>query len=79
MKKSTAERDQVASYFRLVRSYTAMDIGLREGGETRTIRMTADQMIQYDECPHKKFDKDNAVVLYVKRVHVSYDVNEGIV
>ncbi|KIH62771.1 G2F domain protein [Ancylostoma duodenale] len=63
----------------LVRSYTAMDIVLREGGETRTIRMTADQMIQYDECPHKKFDKDNAVVLHVKRVNVAYDVNEGIV
>ncbi|EPB68838.1 G2F domain protein [Ancylostoma ceylanicum] len=63
----------------VVRSYTAMDIILREGGEEKKIRMTADQMIQYDECRHRKFDKDNTVVLHVKRVHVAYDVNEGIV
>ncbi|ETN85095.1 EGF-like domain protein, partial [Necator americanus] len=63
----------------VVRSYTGMDIILREGGETKTIRMTVDQLIQFDECPHRTFDKDNNVVLHVKRVHVTYDVSEGIV
>ncbi|VDM83338.1 unnamed protein product, partial [Strongylus vulgaris] len=37
----------------LVRSYTGMDILLKEGGETKTIRMTVDQLIQFDECPHR--------------------------
>ncbi|KAK6756777.1 hypothetical protein RB195_014916 [Necator americanus] len=63
----------------VVRSYTGMDIILREGGETKTIRMTVDQLIQFDECPHRTFDKDNNVVLHVKRVHVTYDASEGIV
>ncbi|VDK52730.1 unnamed protein product [Cylicostephanus goldi] len=63
----------------LVRSYTGMDILLKEGGETKTIRMTVDQLIQFDECPHRTFEKDDAVVLHVKRVHVTYDPNEGIV
>ncbi|KAJ1346639.1 hypothetical protein KIN20_001510 [Parelaphostrongylus tenuis] len=62
-----------------VRSYTGIDILLKDGGQQRTMRMTVDQQIQFEECPHQTFDKDNAVVLRVEGVHVMYDSQEGIV
>uniref|UniRef100_A0A158P9V5 Nidogen-1 n=1 Tax=Angiostrongylus cantonensis TaxID=6313 RepID=A0A158P9V5_ANGCA len=63
----------------LVRSYTGVDILLKEAGQQRTIRMTIDQQIQFKECPHQNFDKDSAVALRVEGVHVTYDSHEGIV
>ncbi|KAK6025057.1 G2F domain protein, partial [Ostertagia ostertagi] len=37
----------------LIRSYTGMDIQLKEHGQPRSMRMTVDQQIQYEECPHR--------------------------
>ncbi|PIO58581.1 hypothetical protein TELCIR_19980, partial [Teladorsagia circumcincta] len=37
----------------LIRSYTGMDVQLKEHGQPRSMRMTIDQQIQYEECPHR--------------------------
>ena len=76
----------------IVRSYTGMDILLKENGQERTMRMTVDQQIHYKECPYKQvhhraeenrclfqFDKEQVTKLQVKRLHITYDANEGIV
>ncbi|VDM59952.1 unnamed protein product [Angiostrongylus costaricensis] len=62
----------------LVRSYTGVDILLKEAGQQRTIRMTIDQQIQFEECPHQNFDKDSVVALQVEGVHVTYDSHEDL-
>ncbi|PIO70268.1 G2F domain protein, partial [Teladorsagia circumcincta] len=63
----------------LIRSYTGMDVQLKEHGQPRSMRMTIDQQIQYEECPHRPFDKEHAVVLHVKRTHANYVADEGVV
>ncbi|WKY13835.1 hypothetical protein Q1695_004571 [Nippostrongylus brasiliensis] len=63
----------------LIRSYAGVDVQLQENGQSKTIRMTIDQQILYEECPHRAFDKENAMVLEVKRPHVNYVANDGIV
>ncbi|KJH50181.1 G2F domain protein [Dictyocaulus viviparus] len=63
----------------LIRSYTGIDILLKESGQQKTIRMTVDQQIQYDECLHREFDKDSTVILRVDSVRVTYDPHEGLV
>uniref|UniRef100_A0A1I7XL50 Nidogen G2 beta-barrel domain-containing protein n=1 Tax=Heterorhabditis bacteriophora TaxID=37862 RepID=A0A1I7XL50_HETBA len=62
-----------------VRSYTGMDVLVKEHGQTTTMRMTVDQQIQFNECPFRNFDKESTVSLHVKRVHVTYDGVDGIV
>ncbi|KAK6041933.1 G2F domain protein, partial [Cooperia oncophora] len=63
----------------LIRSYTGLDIQVKEHGQPKTMRMTIDQQIQYEECPHRTFDKEQAVMLHVKRTHVNYHAEDGIV
>ncbi|VDL84212.1 unnamed protein product [Nippostrongylus brasiliensis] len=63
----------------LIRSYAGVDVQLQENGQSKTIRMTIDQQILYEECPHRAFDKESAMVLEVKRPHVNYVANDGIV
>ncbi|CAI4227251.1 unnamed protein product [Auanema sp. JU1783] len=62
-----------------IRSYTSMDVLIRDNGQESNMRLTIDQQINFKECPFKSFDKPQTVKLSVKRVHVTYDANEGIV
>ncbi|XGW06087.1 hypothetical protein V3C99_016431 [Haemonchus contortus] len=63
----------------LIRSYTGMDIQLSEHGQPKSMRMTIDQQIQYEECLHRPFDKEHSVALHVRRTHVNYVADDGIV
>ncbi|KAK5985178.1 NIDogen (Basement membrane protein) [Trichostrongylus colubriformis] len=60
----------------LIRSYTGIDVQLKERGQPRSMRMTIDQQIQYEECPHRTFDEEQSVVLHMKRTHVNYVPDE---
>ncbi|CAB3397791.1 unnamed protein product [Caenorhabditis bovis] len=60
-------------------SRAALDVVVRDGTSSETIRMTIDQQINFNECAFKDFDRDTSMKLLIKRVNVVYNPDEGVV